>query len=435
MAIYHCCVKIIGRSSGRSSVAAAAYRAGQKMRNERDGKLHDYTLKQGVVHSEIMLPANAPKEYRDRKTLWNTVEKCERRYDAQTAREVQVALPVELSLEDNIKVVQEYINENFIDKGMCADFSIHDKGDGNPHAHIMLTMRDVDESGFAKKNRTWNKKEYLEEWRENWANVCKRSLEEKGEQARVDHRSLEAQGLERESTIHEGRSYVKWNWNQDVIKRNERFKPVAVAQYMNELNECYTILKNHDAEIQEQEQELSRIVARSNDIHKRANDLQKQYDNLQQARALRDNMGRLQNKRAINANIERLEQSYSHSWDYFERNFRVPPDQVNYELKRLKHSYNKVRKDYDYNNEQSNSYSKRTFEMEYKRQLLLTEIRPDKGEILAKVYRTDSRLNRITEDDYRELAKGLRPSQVRILNDKLNNHAKQRERNFYGYER
>jgi len=106
-------------------------------------------------------------------------------------------------------------------------------------------MRDVDLSGFKNKNRSWNNKNQLEQWRENWANVCNDALKEKGEQARIDHRSLEAQGLEREPTIHVGRSIHRQMQNNEIIRRNERFKPVAVAQYMNELEEGYNILENH----------------------------------------------------------------------------------------------------------------------------------------------------------------------------------------------
>jgi len=162
-------VKIIGRSSGRSSVAAAAYRAGQKMTNERDGITHDYTRKIGVAHSEIMLPDHAPDEYNDRTQLWNAVEKIEQRLDSQTAREVEIALPVEFSMGDNIHLVRNYIADNFTSKGMCADFSIHDNHN-NPHAHIMLTTRAVSPNGFENKNRDWNNKDLLEQWRENWAN-------------------------------------------------------------------------------------------------------------------------------------------------------------------------------------------------------------------------------------------------------------------------
>jgi len=190
MAIYHCSVKIIGRSSGRSSVAASAYRAGEKITNERDGITHDYSRKSGVAHSEIILPDHAPSEYKNRAILWNAVEKIERRCDSQTAREVEIALPIEFSLKENIEVMQNYITENFTSKGMCADFAIHDN-EGNPHAHILLTTREISPEGFGKKNRDWNNVKLLEEWRENWAKECNIRLEEKGLQ-KIDHRSLEA---------------------------------------------------------------------------------------------------------------------------------------------------------------------------------------------------------------------------------------------------
>ena len=201
MAIYHINVKIIGRSSGRSSVAAAAYRAGEKLHNEHDGTTHNYDKKAGVIHAEIILPENAPSEFQNREILWNAVERIEKRKDSQTAREVEVALPVEFELKEQLEVLRKYVQENFVDKGMCADFAIHDKGDGNPHAHIMLTTREVTKEGFGGKNRDWNKLEHLEKWRESWAKVCNERLPE---DKRIDHRTLEAQGIDREPTIHIG---------------------------------------------------------------------------------------------------------------------------------------------------------------------------------------------------------------------------------------
>ena len=147
MAIYHLHVGIISRKSGRSSVAAAAYRAGEKIRNEHDGTMHDYSRKTGVVYSEILLPKNAPPEFEDRAILWNTVEKSEKRCDARTAREVEIALPKDFDLQENIELVREYVKENFVSAGMCADFAIHNNGDSNPHAHILLTTRHVDGAG------------------------------------------------------------------------------------------------------------------------------------------------------------------------------------------------------------------------------------------------------------------------------------------------
>ncbi len=184
MAIYHLEVKIIGRSEGRSAVAAAAYRSGDVLTNEWDGVTHDYSRKGWIEYSEIMLPDNAPREFMDRGTLWNAVEAAENNSNAQLAREVEVALPAELTLEQQIELVETYVRENFTSKGVCADFSIHcppvrnDKNqpideDGNltndpakmifrnPHAHIMLTMRPMDENG---------------QWEERYqkAYICKR---------------------------------------------------------------------------------------------------------------------------------------------------------------------------------------------------------------------------------------------------------------------
>lgn len=152
MSIYHCSIKIISRSGGRSAVASAAYRSGERLYDEETGLLHDFTRKGGVVMAEILLPENAPQEYSDRQTLWAEVQKVEKRSDAQLAREVEVALPAEMTREQQIECTRNYIKENFVDNGMIADWALHDKGDGNPHAHIMLTVRGFDES------HRWEKK-------------------------------------------------------------------------------------------------------------------------------------------------------------------------------------------------------------------------------------------------------------------------------------
>ena len=147
MAIFHCPIKIIQRSKGKSAVAAAAYRSGTKLTNEWDGLTHDYTRKGGIIHSEVMLPAHAPPEFSDRSILWNSVEQIETSKNSQLAREVEAALPVELSPEERLALVRAYVKDNFVDSGMCADFAIHDKGTGNPHVHILLTIRPLEESG------------------------------------------------------------------------------------------------------------------------------------------------------------------------------------------------------------------------------------------------------------------------------------------------
>jgi hypothetical protein len=155
LAIYHHSIKIISRGKGKSAVAAAAYRAGETLTNEYDGITHDYTRKGGIVHAEILLPENAPNDYNDRATLWNALEKAERYKTAQLAREIEVALPVELTQEQSLELVRTYVKENFVKAGMCADICVHDKGDGNPHSHIMLTLRPIDECGkWAAKSKS-----------------------------------------------------------------------------------------------------------------------------------------------------------------------------------------------------------------------------------------------------------------------------------------
>ena len=147
IAIYHCNISIVSRGKGKSAVAAAAYRSGEKLTNEWDGMTHDYTRKGGVVHTEILLPPNAPPSFSDRSTLWNSVELYEKAGNAQLAREIDAALPIELSREEQIRLVREYCSSQFVSRGMCVDYAIHDTGKGNPHCHIMLTMRPLDERG------------------------------------------------------------------------------------------------------------------------------------------------------------------------------------------------------------------------------------------------------------------------------------------------
>ena len=148
IAIYHCNISIVSRGKGKSAVAAAAYRSGEKITNEWDGMTHDYTRKRGVVHTEILLPPHAPPSFSDRATLWNSVELYEKAGNAQLAREIDAALPIELSREEQIRLVREYCSSQFVSRGMCVDFAIHDTDSGNPHCHIMLTMRPLDERGI-----------------------------------------------------------------------------------------------------------------------------------------------------------------------------------------------------------------------------------------------------------------------------------------------
>ena len=199
MAIYHFSAKVISRASGSSALASAAYRSASRLHDRRLDRDHDFTNKSGVIHSEVMTPQGAPDEFREREGLWNAVEAGEKRKDAQLAREVEFAIPRELTKEQGIELARDFVQAEFVDRGMIADLNLHwdigADGQFKPHAHVMLTMRSVDENGFGAKVREWNRTEQLEHWREAWAAHANERLAELGIEARIDHRSLEAQGI------------------------------------------------------------------------------------------------------------------------------------------------------------------------------------------------------------------------------------------------
>jgi Ti-type conjugative transfer relaxase TraA len=199
MAIYHFSAKVVSRGGGSSAVAAAAYRSADRLYDARLDRHHDFSNKTGVVHSEVMLPEGAPEEWRDRAKLWNDVEAVEVRKDAQLAREIEFAIPREMSQADGIQLARDFVQREFVDRGMVADLNVHrDVGvDGlaKPHAHVMLSMREVGENGFGPKVREWNKTELLTHWREAWAEHVNGRLAQLDIDARIDHRSLEAQGI------------------------------------------------------------------------------------------------------------------------------------------------------------------------------------------------------------------------------------------------
>ena len=184
MAIYHLEAKIISRGIGRSAVAASAYMSCSRLYNDYDGIEHDYTRKHGLVHQEVMLPPNAPAEWADREKLWNAVEESEKTKDSRLAREFVAALPIELTKEEWISLLRQYISDNFTVEGMCADFSIHDTDGHNPHAHILLTVRPLDENGRWQYK---TEKEYL----------CIRNGEEKSFTA-AEYKFAQTEGWEKQ---------------------------------------------------------------------------------------------------------------------------------------------------------------------------------------------------------------------------------------------
>ncbi|EAN6152428.1 MobA/MobL family protein [Salmonella enterica] len=194
MAIFHLDFKIVKRSEGKSSVAKAAYHARCRITDERTGDTYDYSRRNDLSGHFILAPVNAPEHIvKDSTALWNEVEKVERQQNGQTARYFDVAIPVELNDDDKKRLVLEYCQKNFVDKGMIADIAFHDLDSDNPHAHVMLTLKTIGPEGFGKKERSWNDRKMSVLWRESWASMANSYLAAAGSPERIDHRSLQAQ--------------------------------------------------------------------------------------------------------------------------------------------------------------------------------------------------------------------------------------------------
>ena len=200
MSIYHLRAQIISRRDGGNAVAAAAYRSASRLTDEASGTIHDFRRKRGVAHTEIMGPPNAPEWIYDRQILWNAVEIIERRRDAQLARELEIALPVELSLDDHIELMHRYVRCEFVAAGMIVDIAVHRDDIHNPHTHLMLSTRSVTAQGFGSKEPAWNETENLIGWRREWADLVNAFLTKIGVERFADHRSLDVQGNARSPT-------------------------------------------------------------------------------------------------------------------------------------------------------------------------------------------------------------------------------------------
>ena len=262
----HFNVSITQRSRGQSAVAGAAYQSGDRLFSEYDQKYKDYSQKQGIVYTEIMLPSNAPPEFADRETLWNAAEEIEKQWNSQLARRLVLALPREVPAEQYPQMVRDYCTEFFVSKGMCCDFAIHDPDPPghNPHCHIMLTMRALDEQGkWLPKSRKvydldengerirlpsgnwkchkestvdWNEQTYCEQWRQGWQDIQNRYLELAGSPEKVNLRSYERQGLDIVPTVHMGPAIVQMerrgiatnigNLNRDIKAANRLLNSV-----------------------------------------------------------------------------------------------------------------------------------------------------------------------------------------------------------------
>jgi len=424
MGVFHFSAIRIGGNGERSSVGASAYHSGTKMRNETDGVTHDYTKRRGadgaaayhsgsklnehdyslkseIAHSEIMLPKHAPAEFSVRATLWNSVESAKKQHNEQTARMIVVALPNELTTEQNIELVRNFVRENFVDDGMCADFSIHlghihERKDEvypfkdstiqkeNPHAHIQLTTRPLSADGTwsakskkeyildkngkriklpsgAWKSRrvdltNWEKPETLLKWRENWANAVNKEYERLGIDERIDHRSLKAQGIDREPTKHMG--HKAWNMekkgvktiignqNRAIMERNKERTPSQTpektAANIHELKEDYIAVEKkltaiqHEVNAIEHNQRIAQLKAE--EIEERAEYIKTLKNRINELEVQRKGMGilaRNKDKKEVEEQIKTTERSHERAVEYFERTHKIAPTGASNEIKRL----------------------------------------------------------------------------------------------------
>src|ERR1017187_6110081 len=259
MAQFHFHGGILKRSEGHSVVASAAYRAGERLYDSRIGYAFDYRRRSGILHTEIMAPDNTPDWMLDRFQLWNGVEKAEERKDSQLARSIDISLMCELTFDQNLDLLRDFVKKTWIDQGMLADIAIHapghDSDERNIHAHILLTMRVITADGFGNKQREWNDRKDFKQWRKAWADFANAALERGGFAERIDHRSLVEQGLDREPTIHVGPSGKQIEHRGKNSDRAQKNRDIEVA------NDNMADLKKELAGIEERLAELKLQLA------------------------------------------------------------------------------------------------------------------------------------------------------------------------------
>lgn len=244
--VFHFSLKAIGRSKGRSATGAIAYRAGCRITDERTGLTFDYTRKQGVAHTEIVLPEGAPAAYRDRHTLWNAVEKSETKINSTVAKEIVLALPHELTHEERVELVRQFVKELIAEIPYAADFAIHtpdlknesedDEGNKNHHAHVQLSTRIVTPEGFTEKYRPWDNLNtggaITEKWRARWSELVNAAYAKAGIDTTVDHRSYKRRGIDRIPTVKEGHDapdHIRER-NNEIRAANDRLDAINREQ-------------------------------------------------------------------------------------------------------------------------------------------------------------------------------------------------------------
>ena len=238
MALFNFNKNNITRSNGGTACGAASYQRGEKFADTYYGTVHNYSKRDDVAYTNVILPPNAPLIFADSATMWNAAELAENRSNSRVAHIFKAALPQEFSLDENVDLVSEFATEYLVKNGMCCDIAIHDKGDGNPHTHILTPTREVTAEGLGEKRRDWNDTQLLIQWRENWAKLCNERFIQKGLDCRISHESYAVQDIDkpyqREATVHLGRNATALerrgvqtelgNRNREIMERNRELE-------------------------------------------------------------------------------------------------------------------------------------------------------------------------------------------------------------------
>ncbi len=324
----HYRIKISTRSKSPPTTAQAAYQSGERLFDERTHRTKSYTEKRGIIYTEIMLPDNAPKEFADRNTLWNAVEKSETNWNAQTARIIEIALPKELPLETGLEMIRQHCREQFVSKGMIADIAIHDPDPPghNPHAHVMLTMRAMDEQGrwlpksrreyeldeegnrirdqngkwkFRKVFTTdWDSRDNAEKWRQSWEDIQNRYLEAADRPERISMKSYERQGIDQIPTVHMGPAVSAMerrgietdigNLNREIRKTNALIATIKRA--ITRIKDWITELKDGIKEIEMQPKEVLLVDLLIQRFNERKDERRETWDSIfgQQRASVKD---------------------------------------------------------------------------------------------------------------------------------------------------
>lgn len=420
MAIYHLSAQVIGRGSGRSSIAAAAYRSGEKLKNELTGDAWDFRKKTGVAITGIEAPEGVPDWAKDRTELWNEVERKENRVNSRFAREFNIALPAELTLEENTKLLKDFISENFTKRGLVSDWAIHDPKDTeknptahqtevpeesdnrNIHAHIMTTTRKIDRDGWTEKDREGNRLEALQEIRESWAKTVNKELERKGLDERIDHRTLEAQGINREPQQHMGPKATALERREETPDRKRFFSEEREIEPPSQIKDTAPTIAETD-EIRKDSATLKayELVEKAMDNPEEWKKVTNHLNTTERER--RETIEKTAGQNAVKVMLEQLEKRFEQNAEQMEKTPTKNLEEMNKKIAKAWEEANEVSKpgnekklaEYIEKQRRQNT----AFEKEYNRQIGEVDKLNERNPMLELIRKEMQEIERIREEE------------------------------------